>query len=70
MTEQEKFSDTVMNIAVGYLMNGCEGCPFYGIEEYEIRQICDSKPINCVWWWMNRYFNQVEQEEDKENKDG
>ena len=70
MTEQEKFSDTVMNIAVGYLMNGCEGCPFYGIEEYEIRQICDSKPINCVWWWMNRYFNQVEQEENKDNKDG
>ena len=59
----EKASDVMMEITVGYLMNGCEGCPFFGIEEYEIKQRCDSAPINCIWWTLERYFKGAESEE-------
>ena len=65
MNEEEKFSDVIMEIQAGYLISGCDGCPFYGIEEYGIKQRCDSVPINCIWWCMNRYFRQVEQEEEQ-----
>lgn len=63
---EEKFSDAIMEIQAGYLTNYCEGCPFYGIEEYEIKQRCDSVPINCVWWWMHKYFKQAEQGEKEQ----
>lgn len=55
-----------MEIQAGYLTNYCEGCPFHGIEEYEIKQRCDSVPVNCVWWRMHKYFKQAEQGEKEQ----
>ena len=59
----EKFSDVIGEIQAGYLMNGCDGCPFHGIEDYGIKQRCDSKPINCVWWQLYYYFETTEEGE-------
>ena len=61
---EEKTSDVMMEITAGYLSNGCEGCPFLGIEEYEIKQRCNSVPINCIWWTLERYFKRMEEGED------
>lgn len=54
-------SQIISMIMAGYLINGCEGCPFYGIEEYEIDQVCDSVPINCSWVSLWKYFEAEEQ---------
>lgn len=62
---EEKFSDAIMEIQAGYLVNNCKGCPFYGIEEYEIKQRCNGVPLNCVWWWLSAHFKQAEQEEEQ-----
>lgn len=68
MSEEEKTSEVMMEIAAGYLCNGCEGCPFYGIEDYEIKRRCDSVPLNCIWWNLNRYFKHQEEMEEKDEK--
>lgn len=65
----EKLSDVMMNITAGYLANGCDGCPFYGIDEYDIKQRCDSVPVNCMWWALNRYFNIIEKNKERERND-
>lgn len=65
MKEEEYFSDVIMEIQAGYLVKGCENCPFYGIEEYEIQQRCDGIPIHCIWWAMHRHFKALESSEYK-----
>lgn len=64
----ERTSEVMMEITAGYLMNGCEGCPFHGIEEYEIKQRCDSVPLNCIWWTLERYFKKEEEKEKNEKR--
>ena len=62
----KKTSDILENIMAGYLVNGCDGCPFYGIEEYEIEQYCDSVPLNCCWLSLVGYFKRQEEKENEE----
>jgi hypothetical protein len=64
----ENVSDVMMDIAAGYIMNDCNGCPFYGIEEYDIKQRCDSVPINCIWWTLERYFKMLEEKKKAESE--
>ena len=40
--------------------------PFYGIEEYEIEQYCDSSPLNCCWLSLVGYFKKQEEKENVE----
>lgn len=63
---EKKTSDVMSQIMAGYLCNGCDGCPFYGIEEYEIDQYCDSVPLNCKWLMLWKYFESVEKEESED----
>lgn len=59
----ETTSEIMSQIMAGYLCNGCKGCPFYGIEKYEIAQYCDSTPIDCKWMILWNYFRNVEKKE-------
>lgn len=61
--KNETTSEVMMDIAAAYLYNNCSGCPFLGIEEYELNQRCDSVPLNCIWWNMERYFKKEEEKE-------
>lgn len=63
MSEEKKTSDVMSEIMAGYLINNCDGCPFYGIQGFEISQYCDSIPLNCKWMLLWKYFENVESEE-------
>ena len=58
-------SEIMSMIMVGYLANHCRGCPFYGIEEFEIDKICDSRPTNCAWSFLWQHFEAAEEDEEK-----
>lgn len=60
---EKKTSEVMAQVMSGYILNYCNGCPFYGIEEYEIEQVCDSKMINCTWMRLWKYFENAEKEE-------
>lgn len=60
----KKTSEIMAQMMAGYLINGCDGCPFYGIEEYEIDQYCDSVPLNCKWAVLWKYFESQEAEDE------
>ena len=63
----EKTTSEVMSMIMGgYLANYCEGCPFFGIKEFEIEQICDSVPLNCKWMALWQYFKEEEENEKNE----
>lgn len=62
-SKNETTSEVMMDIAAAYLINNCEGCPFHGIEEYELKQRCDTVPLNCIWWNLERYFKKEEEKE-------
>lgn len=63
MDEETKWSDVIMTIQAGYLTNGCDGCPFCGIENYEIPQYCNGVPLYCKWWQLHKIFKFLEREE-------
>lgn len=65
MTEK-KTSEIMAQMMAGYLINGCDGCPFYGIKEFEIDQYCDSVPLNCKWMILWKYFETQEKAESEE----
>lgn len=55
-------SEFMLEIASHYLMNGCDGCPFYNVTK-----TCDSKPINCNWMALRNYFKAEESKEESES---
>lgn len=55
-------SEFMLEIASHYLMNGCDGCPFY-----DVTKTCDSKPINCTWMALRNYFKAEESKEESES---
>lgn len=66
----DKTTSEVMSMIMGgYLANYCKGCPFYGIEEFEIEQICDSVPLNCIWMALWQYFKEQEEAEQTERSE-
>lgn len=64
MEEEKTTSQIMTEIAAGYLMHNCADCPFYGIREYEIKQRCDSVPLNCKWMALKMYFEGVEKDKE------
>ena len=62
-SKNETTSEVMMDIAASYLINNCKGCPFHGIEEYELKQRCDTVPLNCIWWNLERCFKKEEEKE-------
>lgn len=54
-------SEFMLEIASHYLINGCDGCPFYSVTK-----TCDSKPINCNWMALRNYFKAEESKEESE----
>lgn len=60
MTEEKNVSEIMSNIMVGYMINGCDGCPFYGIKDKGIDQYCNAVPINCKWSALHQYFKNLE----------
>lgn len=65
MNEEMNVSEIMSDIMTGYLMNGCDGCPFYGIKDKGIEQYCDSVPLNCKWWALKLYFENIERSNEK-----
>lgn len=59
--EELTTSKVLMQIGAHYLCNGCDGCGFS-----EIADVCDTRPINCIYMALSFYFEHLEEKEEDE----